>query len=293
MVYTTLTDRIGNNLFQIAAGASLAHRNNTPYKVCITDFILPDNTTLKDSVEKYKTTLFRNIDFCDGIPEDSIEYIQPGFHYTPITYVDKIRLTGYFQSEKFFDKDFVHNLFAIDPDTLSYINSKYGSLFNEEIISIHVRRGDYLGRPQRQPVCSLRYFKNAISYLGKDKKYLVLSDDIEWCKTKFKGKNFIFSEKESAIVDLYLQSMCSHNIISNSSFSWWGAWLNGHPSKIVIAPKQWYGKHLSYLNLKDMIPSDWIRLNNPKSFSLKLKIFLYDVSDIYDKIKSQLSLFLL
>ncbi len=289
MVYSTLTDRIGNNLFQIAAGASLAYRNNCAYKACITDFNLPDNMRLKDSVDQYKNTIFRNIDFYDGIPEDSIEYVQPGFHFIPVLYFDKIRLTGYFQSEKFFEKDYVRKLFAIDPVTLAYINNKYSDLFlNNEMISLHVRRGDYVGRPQRQPICGMCYFMNAINYLGKDKKYLILSDDIDWCKRKFSGNNFFFSEKESPVIDLYLQSMCAHNIISNSSFSWWGAWLNNNPGKIVIAPKQWYGKKLNYLNLNDLIPKGWIRLDNPKSFLLKLKIFFYDLKDIYYKIKRRL-----
>lgn len=285
MVYITLTDRIGNNLFQIAAGASLAYRNNTTFKACIVDYDLPDNAKLKDMVDKYKNTLFRNVEFFNGIPGDSIEYIQPEFHYTAISYFDKIRLTGYFQSEKFFDKEFVKKLFSIDPETLNYIRDKYSNLFDKEINSIHVRRGDYLRRPQRQPICGMKYYKNAINYLGSKKCYLVLSDDIEWCKTKFKGENFIFSENENPVVDLYLQSMCTNNIISNSSFSWWGAWLNNNPDKIVVTPKQWYGKQLNYLNLKDMLPDDWIRLDNPKNLSLKLKIILYDMKDLYFKIR--------
>lgn len=289
MVYTTLTDRIGNNLFQIAAGASLAFKNKTEYIACITDFALPDESKLEDAIKQYKKTIFRNVEFFKGIPVDSIEYIQPGFHYTPINYFDNIRLTGYFQSEKFFDKDFVRKLFAIDQATLSYIQNQYGGLFkNREIISIHVRRGDYLSRPQRQPVCGMRYFMNAINYFGKNKNYLILSDDINWCKKKFNGPNFFFSEKETAVVDLYLQSMCTHNVISNSSFSWWGAWLNNNPDKIVISPKQWYGKHLNHLNLKDMLPEEWIKLDNPKSISLKMKILIYDIRDIYYKIKMKL-----
>lgn len=70
MVYITLTDRIGNNLFQIAAGASLAYRNNTTFKACIVDYDLPDNAKLKDMVDKYKNTLFRNVEFFNGIPGD-------------------------------------------------------------------------------------------------------------------------------------------------------------------------------------------------------------------------------
>lgn len=127
------------------------------------------------------------------------------------------------------------------------------------------------------------YFKNAISYFGKDKLYLIISDDIEWCKKNFKGNNFFFSEGESSIVDLYLQTMCNHNIISNSSFSWWGAWLNNNPEKIVIAPKNWFGKQMKDWNLQDLIPSEWERLPNPKDIGLKLKILRYSIDDLYKR----------
>ncbi|MEG1546637.1 MAG: alpha-1,2-fucosyltransferase [Bacteroides sp.] len=289
MVYTTLTDRIGNNLFQIAAGASLAHANHSDYLVCITNFILPDGNTLQESIAEYRKSILRNIKFLDGIPNESIEYVQPGFHYTPITYFDNIRLTGYYQTEKYFDKDYVRQLFSIDNETLAYIKGKYKDLFEKEVVSIHVRRGDYVKDPRRHPVCSKRYFRNAINYIGRDKTYLVISDDIEWCKTIFRGSNYVFSEKESAIVDLYLQTLCTHNIISNSSFSWWGAWLNTHPNKIVIAPnKRWFGKQLNHANVSDVIPQEWIRLNNPLPFSLRLKIFRQDAMDFPGRVIGKL-----
>ena len=272
MVYTTVTDGIGNILFQIAAGASLAHRNNSDYLVCLSNIDVPGGITLKEHIEPFRSNILRKVKFIDGVPEDSIEYIQPGFEFCEIEYFDKIRLTGYYQSEKFFDKEYVKELFILDEKTLSYINNTYGHLFNEEIISLHVRRGDYLNRPLRQPICEMPYFNRAISYLGKDKRYLILSDDIEWCKKKFIGKNFYFSINEPPIVDLYLQTFCTHNIISNSSFSWWGAWLNPNPSKIVIAPIKWFGLQMTNYNLKDLIPAEWIRISNPRTLSLKLKI---------------------
>ncbi|PKO99479.1 MAG: alpha-1,2-fucosyltransferase [Bacteroidetes bacterium HGW-Bacteroidetes-8] len=272
MVYTTLTDRIGNNLFQIATGASLAHRNNCEYIVCISEIDVPDGISLKEYVNQFRSNILRNVKFMDGIPEESTEYIQPCFEYREIEYFDKIRLSGYFQSEKFFDKDFVRELFSPDKETLSHINSTYGHLFKEEIISINVRRGDYLTRPLRQPICEMPYFKRAINYFGKDKRYLLISDDIEWCKRKFKGENFYFIDDEPPIIDLYLQAMCTHNIISNSTFSWWGAWLNPNPSKIVIAPIKWFGVQMNNFNTRDLIPEEWVRVANPRTLSLKLKI---------------------
>lgn len=285
MVYVVLTDRLGNNLFQIAAAASLASYNDTDYAVYISDFTLPNGKTLVSSIDIYKKTILRNIKFVRELPVDIINYEQNGFHYSPLIYKDKICLKGYFQSEKFFNKDLVRNLFSIDETTRQYIKNKYGSLLDQEIISLHVRRGDYVYRPRRQRLCSLAYYKNAIRYFGKDKIFLILSDDIEWCKAHFKGKNFFYSDKENAIVDLYLQSLCTHNIISNSTFSWWGAWLNNNKNKVVIAPKQWFGKHLSHYNVDDLIPNSWIRLNNPQSISIILRAIKYDILDHIDKIR--------
>ena len=87
---------------------------------------------------------------------------------------------------------------------------------------------------------------------------LVFSDDIKWCKENFIGDNFIFVENEKDYIDLYLMSMCNHNIISNSSFSWWGAWLNQSKEKVVISPEKWYGPNKGDRNLDDLLMSDWI-----------------------------------
>lgn len=285
MVYVILTDRLGNNLFQIAAAASLASQYHTDYRVCISDFILPNGKKLEESIEFYKKNILRKVKFINYIPSNAIEYIQDGFHYSPLPYFENICLKGYFQSENFFDTDLVHRLFAIDKETNSYIQDKYGEILKKEIISLHVRRGDYVYRPRRQRLCSLAYYKRAIKYFGKNKTFLVLSDDIEWCKKHFRGNNFIYPERENALIDLYLQSLCTHNIISNSTFSWWGAWLNNNPDKIVVAPKQWFGKHLSNYKMDDMIPSSWIRLNNPKSFRIILRAFYYDILDYYDRLR--------
>ncbi len=280
MVYSTLTNGLANNLFQIATGATLARRNNTDYVACTIDETVPNGMTFNDFINQYQSNTLKDVNFVEGIPEDSVEYIQPGFNYTPIKYFDKIRLSGYFQSEKFFDKEYVRELFALDEERRTYIMEKYGHLLNQEIISIHVRRGDYVNRPLRQPVCCMPYFRRAIAYFGKDKQYFVFSDDVKWCKKRFTGSNFHFPDRESPVTDLYLQSLCTHNIISNSSYSWWGAWLNNNPEKIVLVPKDWFGIQMKNYDLSDLIPEEWIKIRNPKTISLKTKIVLYWSVDI-------------
>jgi len=289
MVYSTITDGIGNILFQISAGSSLAHTNNTDFIACVADTSVYEDKKLVEYINPFRNNILRKITFVEGIPTDSIMYVQPGFEYNPISYIDKIRLTGYFQTEKFFDKEHIRDLFSMDDDTHSYIMSKYKDLFNKELISIHVRRGDYVNRPLRQPVCCMPYFRRAIRYFGKGKHYMIISNDIEWCKKKFKGENFSFIENEQPFIDLYLQTLCTHNIISNSSFSWWGAWLNPNPSKIVIAPKKWFGFQLKNFNLRDLVPEGWVRLRNPKDTILVLRIFKYWLSDILERITWKLT----
>ncbi len=285
MVYSILTDRVGNMLFQVAAGASLAHRNNSDFIACVSETSVPDGTRLIEYIEPFRKNIFRNVKIIEGIPEESVEFCQKGFEYSPIPYKENIILKGYFQSEKFFDKSYVKDLFKVDNITRTYVESKYGHLLSQDTISIHVRRGDYVNRPLRQPVCEMPYFRRAINFFGKNKRFLVVSDDIEWCKRKFKGENFYFTQDESPIVDLYIQSLCAHNIISNSSFSWWGAWLNNNESKIVIAPKKWFGVQMKNYNLNDLIPDEWVRINNPRTLSLLLKIFYYWFIDVFKRIK--------
>ena len=105
---------------------------------------------------------------------------------------------------------------------------------------------------------TLEYYKQALSKLPDINKVLIFSDDIEWCKQNFIGDRFIFIQEEDYI-SLYLMSLCDYNIIANSSFSWWGAWLNQNPNKVVIAPKLWFGLKSNH-NINDLIPSSWIKI---------------------------------
>ena len=96
-------------------------------------------------------------------------------------------------------------------------------------------------------------------------KDLVFSDDIKWCKENFIGDKFLFIEEDRDYIELFLMSQCNHNIIANSSFSWWGAWLNKNENKIVVAPSKWFGENSEYIkqegiNDKDILPKSWIKI---------------------------------
>jgi len=112
-------------------------------------------------------------------------------------------------------------------------------------ISLHVRRGDYLKEPLFKDICTEEYYQKSIRYILETQDsplFVVFSNDIKWCKSEFKNINAIFVEHNSgsnSFRDLQLMSLCKHHIIANSSFSWWGAWLNDNPDKVVVSPKKW------------------------------------------------------
>lgn len=138
---------------------------------------------------------------------------------------------------------------------------------------MHIRRGDYLLKANQQlfAECSLQYYIASIQEVltrVENPVFYVFSNDVNWVKDNLvkvfdKGTEFVFVDNsaltKSPVADLYLMSLCKSNIIANSTFSWWGAWFNNNPHKIVIAPKNWYNGALNETT-KDLIPAEWIRL---------------------------------
>lgn len=184
----------------------------------------------------------------------------------------KAFIHGFFQSEKYFKKiekeirkDFI---FKEEPDMqnkdfLEKINSSNS-------ISLHIRRGDYVEKKRYQKLyanCSLEYYKRGVEYIAQkfeNPTLFIFSDDIDWAKENLKlpYKNYFVAHNtgEKSFEDMRLMSSCKHNIIANSSFSWWAAWLNDNPDKIVIAPKKWFNDES--INQSDVISQDWIKLEN-------------------------------
>ena len=128
-------------------------------------------------------------------------------------------------------------------------------------VSLHLRRGDYLGLSEFQGVCTEAYYEHAIAYLEsqiENPEYFVFSDDPTYAREQFGAKaNFHIIDLncgDNAWRDLYMMSLCRHNIIANSTFSWWGAWLNDNPSKIVVHPRY----HLNGVETRDFYPRNWI-----------------------------------
>lgn len=254
-----LQGRTGNMMFQIAHAyvKSLEHNRQ---------FVAPRGESSSWHLEK---NLFRKIDFfidrTDTLQEPieiytgDFEYHNspaPNYH-TPTVYY------GWYQSEKFFHR-YKNHIKALFSPTQAFIEKAYRYypfLENVRVAAINVRRGDYLEQPTRHPVVSLEYINEAYKHLPKHDKLLIVSDDIEWCRENLKFDNMIFNDNKNFwdAEALWLLSLCDHFIISNSTFSWWGAWLSNSPFKVVIAPDTWFGPDIKE-ETEDIYCEDWIKI---------------------------------
>lgn len=250
IVSVKLRGGLGNFMFRISAAYSVSLRDNKKFFCDVSD-VFAEHKDFKE----YEKNILRKIPF-SGTLCLMYKYFEPHFHYSEIPKTKKsLKLIGSFHSEKYF-KDYkkqIIELFEIDEFTQSKLIVKYQHLLNSENCSIHIRRGDYLKLPNHHPTLSVDYYKNAVEIIGQDKNFLIFSDDIHWCEQNFsfiKNKTFIFNDFDYE--DLYLMSMCKNNIIANSSFSWWAAWLNENKDKKVVAPLNWFGVSKLNCNTKDL-----------------------------------------
>lgn len=176
---------------------------------------------------------------------------------------------GYFQTEKYFSafRECLLEDFTLKTELDEKNKLMLKKIKSTNSISIHVRHGDYLNLKDIYKICSLDYYKNAINLIAKqiDKPHFyIFSDDTKWIKEEFDLK-FPYTivdinSPNEGYFDLELMKNCKHNITANSSFSWWGAWLNDNPSKIVITPKTWFvNNDNKYI---DRVPNEWIKIEN-------------------------------
>lgn len=245
--------RLGNQMFEYASTRGIANNRNFD---C--GFPLPN-----DDIILYKC--FKNtLKHSKQLPHYDVVYAQ-GFHFDEILFNECVGgrdLLHFFQSEKYFKhiRDEIKSDFTFDDfifnSCKTYIEEMYG---DTEVISLHVRRSDYLTDETLYPV-SLDYYKEAINLLDPNIPILVISDDIDWCEQQdiFSPKRFNFIKSKNHFVDLCIMTLCNYHIIANSSFSWWGAWLA--ESKQVIAPKRWFRWNNNTWITDDLYCPEWIVL---------------------------------
>jgi hypothetical protein len=286
MIILQLKAGLGNQMFQYAFGKALAIQNNDVLKMDLIECIRTDNP-----LWKYRLGVFV-LEQNFASPEEAgllqfprgelsrfyfklrtkLGLFNIGFVPRFTKKKGNVYLNGFWQTEKYF-KDFPDQIraeFALkDPI------GNHASLFMDSIkkssgtVSLHIRRTDYANNTainNMYGTFTIQYYIDALKYISSKVNgplhIFFFSDDIEWVKNNLKvpyEATYVYSPDIKDHEELVLMSACDHNIICNSTFSWWGAWMNRNPDKIVVAPKIW-ARTKRNRDYKDIVPSSWIRL---------------------------------
>lgn len=252
--------RLGNQMFQYASLRGIAANRGF-------DFCIPPEYSFGVSdpnVKNSDTNIYTAFDLsrCKKFLEPNKMVKECGFHFDEYLFnncEDNVDLYGYFQSEKYFKhiEDDIRKDFTFESEVTDVCQEFIEEVVkSDKIISVHVRRGDYLNLKSFHPTPPIEYYSEALKKF-EDVPVIIFSDDSEWCLRQklFNPDRFFISQSNMAKYDLCLMSMCTHHIIANSSFSWWGAWLS--KSKNVIAPKVWFGPSLPDHDTQDLYLDGW------------------------------------
>jgi hypothetical protein len=265
------TGRLANQIIQHATLVSVGIKNGYVVKLPAKNETIKQDGCYDFANNRwvaYKLDLYNCFDLgskkCSDEELNEIKYVYNEHEWTfnpnIFNVKDSTSIEGYFQSEKYFIdvREEILKEFKFKSHIIKEADDVINQISNKEIVSIHVRRGDNVTNPTF-PLIGLEYIGKALEYFtNKDYNFLIVSDDINWCKDAFqKEDNVFFSEGHSNYVDLCIMSKCHHNIISNSSFSWWAAWSNINKDKKVIAPSTWFKPHIQH-NQTDMYCKGWI-----------------------------------
>lgn len=293
MIIVLLKGGLGNQMFQYAAGRRLACLHDVQLKLDLSwfrdypdgatprSFVLDHFSIRAESATDQEIALLFEPQF--GRIRRFLNSINPCYRNTHIRshnscfdpailgLPDNICLDGYWQSEKYFSDiaSVIRNEFTAH-DEPEERNREFISTINGcNAISIHIRRGDYVTDAKnaaRHGTCIDNYYKKAVELVAERVErphFFVFSDDPVWVREHFRISHPMtlvdHNGPDEAHEDLRLMSLCRHQIIANSSFSWWGAWLNPKPDKIVIAPSRWFNDPA--IDTNDLIPTSWLRIN--------------------------------
>jgi hypothetical protein len=256
IVSPTFAGGLGNQMFEIAAAASLAKDNNALLVINPTEHILPNQGR---NVKNYLPNVFSRI-ATDNAPPVNTMYSREHMTYEPIPFSPNLKLRGHFQSYKYFDhnRKYIQQLFAPSKFILEQLNTKYSEAPN--VTAIQVRRGDYIKFPKHHPLLTPEYYAKAVK-MANSTKVWVFSDDIQWCKENLHFDCPVEYIKEEDYIEMYLMSLCKNIVISNSSFGWWAAYLKNGIGQI-FAPNIWFGPAIMEMGFKmnDLIPNEWIKI---------------------------------
>jgi hypothetical protein len=232
-VIPVLGGRLGNNLSMIANAYARAKDFNLPLLIC-REQVEYDNGVSNDN---YSKTILAKFNFVDGFPDNGVVNPSEPVKGRPTVYA------GYYQDEKYFDKyeSDLQDLFGPSQEFIARIRIEIPQLFEGRVTAINVRRGDYLYYPNYHPTVTADYLTKAVEQIEKTDSFLILSDDIDWCKANLSFPNSTYITGYNSYEQLWIMSLCHDFVISNSSFSWWGAWLAKNKDKTVVAPETWFG----------------------------------------------------
>lgn len=290
---STITVRLigglGNQLFQYATARALALRHGAEVKLDLSGFesyglrryeldtypiaagiATPEELAVIDAGRPASGLLGRVL--ARLRPRPAQHYREPHYHYDPELARQPlpILLDGYWQSERYFiDAADVIRRELTPRDALEPNNAAVAAEIGEvNAVSLHVRRGDYVSNAHTNAyhgICSLDYYRAAVAQIREKvaEPYLfVFSDDHDWTRENLKldlpTTYVVANAADRGFRDMQLMSLCQHHVIANSSFSWWGAWLNPSPTKIVVAPATWFATGAN--DTKDLVPAGWVRL---------------------------------
>ncbi len=267
MIIIEVTGGLGNQMFQYALYVKLKEMGKD-VRLDLSDY------RKGQSMRKFELGIFKT-DYQAATPREINKYKKPDLlkRFSPVPLKEKIYienldegyqeivfsfddmyLSGYWQCEKYFAdiRKTLLKKFTFPVENSSMYEKKLSQIQMSQSVSIHVRRGDYLTEQNTKVygnICTLNYYRNAISYIRekvKDAVFFLFTNDKDWVREKIYEEGMVIvdcNSNDQDYLDMFLMSQCKHNIIANSSFSWWGAWLNQNIDKIVISPKKWFRNH--------------------------------------------------
>jgi hypothetical protein len=283
MVIVRIKDGLGNQMFQYAAARAASLRLSTSLELDLRFFSKLDNIHYRPFKLHHFRTQIKQAKFVTMLPftrkVQTVRRLVTG-SYSPGLFQEasmrfapevhelcgNVYLGGLFQCEKYFADyaDVIRQDFQLKEELPENLLELKRQMSDKHSVSLHIRRGDYTTHPTNVYVLPLDYYERALEIMGRlcpDPVYYLFSDDPEWVKENLKMKNAVVVSGHDATdyQELKLMSCCSHHIIANSTFSWWGAWLNPSADKIVVAPEHWFRSDAT-LDASDVIPESWIRV---------------------------------
>jgi hypothetical protein len=289
MIVAQISAGIGNQLFQYATARALSLRTGFPLRLDLDYFSATPNRTYRlfayplsasvatdEDLARYLSRFHRikgvrRLAFFvnNSRPWESRRVLverSPRFDPSVLEVERAVYLAGFWQSERYFidqAESIRRELTLLNPVPPVYAGVS-AMIERTESVGLVVRRGDYVGIPNTQGICTLQYYRNALRYLAtkvSNMRVFVFSDDIQWCRENLavsEPLEFVANETPDRPEEhLRVLSHCRHFVVANSSFAWWGAWLANRPDKIVVAPPKWMQRDKE---LGDLVPQSWIRL---------------------------------